>query len=257
MKRILRLYPSAWRERYHEEMESILDERPQGPFEMVDLLLGALDAHLHLRGLGNPSEHRKGITMSLRTAGSAAIIGGALWGLAMLLLLLAELTGRGDDEQPFAFFLIIGAAAALLVAFTGLSAFQARTHRKAVWAGFAIAAVGFVMVIGGWGGMMIIDGLYWVGIAGMLAIIAGSVVFGAITYMTGALSRAGGALLAIGSTVQLLALLIAFAGLDGPAPGSELLLIAGGVGFAAGWITLGVDGVRRDRPSAADSPTPA
>ena len=237
-------------------MESILDERPPGPFEMVDLLLGALDAQLHLRGLGNPSEHRKGITMSLRTAATAAIIGGALWGLAMLLFLLSELTAQGD-EQPFAFFLIIGAAAALLVAFAGLSAFQARTHRKAVWAGFAIAAVGFVMVIGGWGGMMIIDGLYWVGIAGMLAIIAGSVVFGAITYMTRALSRAGGALLAIGATVQLLGLLIAFAGLDGPAPGSQLLLIAGGVGFAAGWITLGVDGVRRDRPPAADSPTPA
>lgn len=74
--------------------------------------------------------------------------------------------------------------------------------------------------------------------------------FGAVTFMTGALSRAAGALLAIGSPVQLLAFLVAFAGIDGPAPGSELLLTAGGVGFAGGWIWLGVDAVRRDRPPA-------
>jgi hypothetical protein len=55
MKRILRPYPAGWRERYGEEMESILEEGAMGAFEMVDLFLGALDAHLHRRGLGNRS----------------------------------------------------------------------------------------------------------------------------------------------------------------------------------------------------------
>lgn len=83
MKRLVRLYPAAWRERYGDEMEALLDERPLGPFDAVDLFLGALDGHLHLRGLGHASEHEKGITMSLRTAGIAAIIAGTFWGLTM------------------------------------------------------------------------------------------------------------------------------------------------------------------------------
>jgi len=64
MKRIVRLYPAAWRERYGDEMEALLEDRPVGPFDLIDLLLGAFDAHLHLRGLGHASEHRKGVTMS-------------------------------------------------------------------------------------------------------------------------------------------------------------------------------------------------
>ena len=255
MRRIIRLYPKAWRERYGEEMDAVLDERAAGPYEVADLLLGALDAHLHLRGLGNRSESRKGITMSLRTAGIAAIIGGALWGLAMLWMLLAELTGQ-SDEQPLAFFAIIASTAALLVGFAGLSAFQARTHPKAVWASFAMAAVGFVMVIAGWGGMMIIEGLYWVGMVGVLAIFAGSIAFGAVTSMTDGLSRAGGVLLVIGPAAQLLGFaLVAMNGFNGPTPGSQLLLIVGGLGFAGGWLALGVDAVRRDRlPVAMDQP---
>ena len=31
-------------------IEQVLEERPLGPFDLVDLILGALDAHLHLRG---------------------------------------------------------------------------------------------------------------------------------------------------------------------------------------------------------------
>ena len=53
----------------------MLEERALGPFDVADVLLGALDAHLHLRGLGAASEHRKGFTMSLRIGGYAAILG--------------------------------------------------------------------------------------------------------------------------------------------------------------------------------------
>ena len=47
MKRILRLYPSAWRSRYGEELSDLLEELPATPATTVDLLRGA--ATLHMR----------------------------------------------------------------------------------------------------------------------------------------------------------------------------------------------------------------
>lgn len=146
MRRILRLYPAAWRERYQEEMESILDERPSGPFDMADLLLGAFDAHLHLRGLGNASERRKGTTMSLRIAGIAAIIGGSFWGLTWLLIALDDIFRGGEDPVPIAFATMIASCVALLVALAGLSAFQARRQPRAIWLSFLVPAAGVVPV---------------------------------------------------------------------------------------------------------------
>jgi hypothetical protein len=49
MKRILRLYPSAWRRRYGEELSDLLDEMPSTPAATLDLLRGA--ATLHTRAL--------------------------------------------------------------------------------------------------------------------------------------------------------------------------------------------------------------
>jgi hypothetical protein len=47
MKRILRLYPSAWRRRYGDELADLLEELPSTPATTVDLLRGA--ATLHVR----------------------------------------------------------------------------------------------------------------------------------------------------------------------------------------------------------------
>ena len=49
MKPILRLYPSAWRRRYGEELSDLIDEMPSTPATTFDLLRGA--AALHMRGL--------------------------------------------------------------------------------------------------------------------------------------------------------------------------------------------------------------
>ena len=80
---LLRLYPARWRARYGDEFAAVLGERPLGPFDVADVLLGALDAHLHLRGLGAASQHAKGFAMSLRIGGYAAIVGGILWFVAL------------------------------------------------------------------------------------------------------------------------------------------------------------------------------
>jgi hypothetical protein len=45
--RLVRLYPRAWRDRYGPELEDILAARSPSPGLLVDVLLGALDAHTH------------------------------------------------------------------------------------------------------------------------------------------------------------------------------------------------------------------
>ena len=46
MKQILRLYPSAWRRRYGEELSDLLEEVPATPTTTVDLLRGAVTLHM-------------------------------------------------------------------------------------------------------------------------------------------------------------------------------------------------------------------
>ena len=47
---LLRCYPARWRARYGDEFEALLDEASLGPFDVADILLGAIDARLRLRG---------------------------------------------------------------------------------------------------------------------------------------------------------------------------------------------------------------
>jgi hypothetical protein len=46
-KLLLRLYPRAWRERYEEEFLVVLAAHPFSFFEGIDIMRGAIDAHLH------------------------------------------------------------------------------------------------------------------------------------------------------------------------------------------------------------------
>ena len=204
---LLRLYPARWRTRYGDEFAALLAERPLGPFDVADVLLGALDAHLHLRGLGSWSEHRRGFPMSLRLGGIAAVAGGALWFTGFLWSTLDP-----ADEDPGAILLLLGTIA-LLVGLAGLSAFQARRHPMLVWAAFALPAVGGALHdvrldrhgarsatsrrrhLNGWG-------LF---IVGLLATIAGSLVFAIATYRTAALPRSGAVILGISAVISLIA----------------------------------------------------
>ena len=47
MSRLLGLYPRAWRRRYGEELRSLTAARPMNARDWLDLVLGAIDAHLH------------------------------------------------------------------------------------------------------------------------------------------------------------------------------------------------------------------
>ena len=248
---LLRLYPARWRARYGDEFAALLAERPLGPFDVADVLLGALDAHLHLRGLGSYSEHRKGYPMSLRLGGVAAVVGGALWFAGLMWSLLDP-----ADQDPGAILAAFGAVA-FLVGLTGLSAFQARRHPALVWAAFALPAVGGALMTLGLFMLAVVGdqpiaGVYgWaLLIIGALGTIAGSLVFAVATYRTAALPRSGAITLGVTSAVSVVTFVVASTLKESGPPALMLGLGA----FALGWVVLGLQALRADRPALAASP---
>jgi hypothetical protein len=233
---LIRCYPTRWRDRYGDEFEAVLGERPLGPFDVADILLGALDAQLRLRGRGAQLAHGRGFSMSLRIGGIAAIVGASL-------LMIAGFLGTGlvlvDDA--IAPVLLISGLAVLLVALAGLSAFQARVHPRLIWLAFAVTAIGTVASLAGFVGLVLAGDDSWVVwfVGGMTAL-AGSALFAISTYRTAVLSRPAAALLAAGSVLPFLGFFTS----------SEALLPAAIICFLVGWFGLGVQAIRLDRPAA-------
>jgi hypothetical protein len=246
---LVRLYPSVWRERYGDELAAILEDRPPGPFDVADLLLGAIDAHLYLRGLGHRSEHRKGIPMSLRLAGSAAILGGLLWTIFFALGIPAAATNT--DLSPAAPLIIIGGLV-LLVAAAGLSAFQFRDYPRWIWLSFLTPLAGVIVLTLSWAGIAAgasdNETFWYLGTLGLLTIVIGIAIFAAVTVRTRAFSRPASLLILVGS-------LLSIPGFMGLNAGAVLLAIAGLI-FGVGWIGLGIDAIRRDR-LVTPGPAPA
>ena len=243
-KFLIRLYPARWRARYGDEFAAILEERPLGPFDVADILLGAFDAQLRLRKVGTDIAPGRGLSMSLRIGGIAAILGAALWATSIVLGI-----GVVADVEPIVpGILLIAGSLALLVALASLSAFQARVHPILSWAAVAVTAVGMIVVIVGIVGMQLFRHGYWdVFLAGILGVVVGSVLFAIATYRTEALSRGAALLLGVGSVLTIPA---AFAGNSlGPVP-----LVVTTIGFALGWFVLGIHAIRLDRPATAPRP---
>ena len=248
---LLRCYPARWRARYGDEFADLLEERPLGPFDVADVLLGALDAHLHLRGLGAASEHAKGFAMSLRIGGYAAIVGGVLWFLGLALSSAFE--GNGA-----LFIVAFGAGTlALLIALVGLSAFQARLYPRLVWAAFILPAVGAVASIIGIAGMAMFGDRPFVGDVsawyvwsfGTLALLAGSALFALATLRARALSRRAAAMLAVSSVVVVPIILgVGVFGGILPEAAAPLVMALAALAFAGGWVSLGVSALRIDAP---------
>jgi hypothetical protein len=251
---LLRLYPAPWRARYADEFRAVLEERPLGPFDVADVLLGAIDAHLHLRGLGAASEHRKGFAMSLRIGGYAAIAGGILW----LLALAGNAINNGGESPPAWLGLaIVGATLMTLVALIGLSAFQARSHPMLTWAAFSIPTAGAVLslisyaaiVATGDSDALLIGGIspWMLGSIGVLTMVVGSTLFAVATWRTRVLSRSGAALLAVGPVLAVLAMFGLGAAL--PPPIVIVPIVAAILVFPAGWAVIGVSALRITGPA--------
>jgi hypothetical protein len=237
---LLRLYPSPWRDRYGDEFAALLQERPLGPLDVVDILLGAFDAQLRLRGHDTGISHGKGFVMSLRIGGSAAILGAALWAVA-------GLVNSGvfvDVDAAVPSILLVAGLPMSLVALAGLSAYQARTQPTLAWVAFLVPAAGTVAcLIGIVGSFVAYDELLWMMFAlGALTAIVGSVLFAIVTYRTRTISRAGSVLLGVGAVLTLITI---------GSPSTQSLAAVGLACIALGWFALGVQAIRASGPAVA------
>jgi hypothetical protein len=86
MKRLLRLYPRAWRDRYGEEMGAVLEGMSFDPRAVLDLVRCAADAHLHPPG-GRRATISRGAQVAL------LVLGGSV-GLPLLNLVLINVYSR-------------------------------------------------------------------------------------------------------------------------------------------------------------------
>jgi hypothetical protein len=84
MSRLLRLYPAAWRERYEAEFIGTLQERPVGLSGSVDIVHGAIDAHLHPELIGGTPH-----IWTHRLPGLMATAAGLIWSWYYLRIVLA------------------------------------------------------------------------------------------------------------------------------------------------------------------------
>ncbi|HET8786425.1 MAG TPA: hypothetical protein VFM38_12375, partial [Candidatus Limnocylindrales bacterium] len=221
-----------------------------GPFDVADIVLSAIDARIRPRGVAAAGDHTRGVLMTLRIGGVAAIVGGALW----LVSLFGASVIQGPDGQPWqALFLL--ALCALLVAMIGLSGDQGRKQPGLVWAAVAIPIVGAAISAVGMVGMGVVgDGPFLLGaspwevwVLGTIAMIIGSGLFALANLRVGGVSRVGAILLVVGALAAL-PLLFGLAGPNGPDPMGSIVALLGIGAFAAGWVWLGIGAIRSDRP---------
>lgn len=245
---LLAMYPARWRQRYGEEFRAVLESRPLGPFDFADVLIGAFDARLTRFRFAGSAGIDGGPLMMLRIGGFGAIAGGTLWFLG-----LAVASQPGGDDTAWLALIALGTVG-LLLAFIGLSAFQARTDPILTWAAFAIPGLGTIVSVIGVSVMVLGPGedplvlgsfsAWSVWVLGLLGTLIGSIIFAVATIRAGVFSRRAAIALAVSSAFVLL---FAFAGMGPNAQGllMELLYAVVLGSFAASWIALGVMALRR------------
>lgn len=257
MRILLRLYPAAWRARYEEEFLAVLEERPLSPFDVIDIMLGALDARLRPRSLAIEMTPRRYQSVYPRISGYAAIAGGAV----ALLMVAVGLLVPEPTNGALGIILYPVVAIALLVALLGLSAAQGRRLPALTWAAVAIPAAGLATSLVGQLGMAIqgdraiigeLSGWHLWSI-GIVCAIVGSILFAAATVFVGVLSRGAAITLLVGSLALGLIGLPVGMGMFDPAPSPAVIapLVAGGIAFCIGWIWLGVAAAFPARSSAS------
>ena len=177
MTRLIRVYPQRWRDRYEAEVMAILEVRPPTFRDRLDIVRGAIDAHLHPGQIdgGTP------IPWTNRIPGLLALTGGLMWagpvvasallgtdpgaqGLigSSVILMAVSLSG----EYAVSYGRRIGIVVAILaVALLGAAPFG--------WSAFAVALFGGYLVVGA--GMLTLAAIRaGIGTRGRWAIITGT-----------------------------------------------------------------------------------
>lgn len=193
MRALLALYPRAWRRRYAAEFAALLDEQRPSPGLVLDVVLGAIDAHLdpQLADEGETSLRRrmKDVVMkslrsstALTVAAVAASVGGLiLAGVAAATAVRPEgwsgAYRQTDDLGPYVLASVVFiAVAAAALSRSGL----ARGTSGLVGAGLSGLGTAAVLVVIPYAAATgSLGSLWWVVFLGFLLVVAGSVMTGA------------------------------------------------------------------------------
>ncbi len=187
-----------------------------------------------------------------RIGAIAAMAGGALWVLTLAVAVREVREVRATLDLTM---VLVGLTLSLfVVALAALSAVQARSHRSLMWASFLLPAVGVALLVGGALAQVVVGDrplvgwltpyAFWMG--GLVLALVGSVVFGVLSAVTGALPRWTAGLLSAGALVQLVTIFATDHAKD------EWLMLLGAVTFGLGWVLVGVGAARTERYRVAD-----
>ncbi len=144
MNKLIRLYPKAWRDRYGDEFDQLLDDlgAESGRPSTWDILRGAADAHL---------QGRHGMT---RFFADPAVRRGLLDGLVIsalsaVLIVLTNVVFPGgpnesddDPEYVIQYLIVLGVIALLLIAI----GVRGRRRGQNLWAGVRAGATAGVLI---------------------------------------------------------------------------------------------------------------
>jgi hypothetical protein len=76
VKWLLQLYPAAWRDRYGEEFDAVLERQPASIGMVLDVLAGAVDAHIHPQVQSPQSKSHQGEDVMTFAMLQRCILGG-------------------------------------------------------------------------------------------------------------------------------------------------------------------------------------
>jgi hypothetical protein len=244
---LLAIYPAGWRRRYGEEFRAVLESRPLGPFDVADVLIGALDARLVPRSHASLAGLNRGHAVMLRIGGFGAVAGAPLFFIGF------AVASAFDGADAFWLGLAAVGTLGILAGLIGLSAFQAYRNPKLAWAAFAVPGIGALVSVIGMTGMAVLGDTdqpfigSWspwdIWIVGFVATLLGSILFGIATVRAAVLSRRGAQALVLSAVAVLV---VAFGGVDAGAGVPGMVVVASTLGaFCASWVVLGATALQR------------
>jgi len=230
-QRLVRLYPEAWRQRYGDEFAAVLEQQPASVVEVLDIVWGAMDAHLF------PQAPEGRFRMFTRIAGLAALTAGIA-----LLVGFIGIFGAGFADLDVNRYTVPVFYLGAIIGLVGIHLRQVVIRPGLAWLGFVAAFIPL-----GWGivgivlSPMVAVPQLMAGELGYLAGAAlwiGSVVLGATLLAIRVFPTVVGLLLTVSSPVAMIGLLVG----NTPGAGQALQLFAQGgiLLFAVAWVGIGL-----------------
>jgi nitrate reductase NapE component len=225
MNVLLRLYPSAWRDRYLSEMSDLLAERRPTFRDQLDLIAGAVDAWMHPQVTARPREESDPILRPIAVY-ALFVIGGALWIAGGAVQATAPYGVEGYKESTGVMLIIAGSLVTALGSigrawFAGMS----RPYRRCASAMLAFA----LLILTPWPILAL----------GFYGYVFATLAFGLLLAESG----------------KLAGLLLALAAIVATSFNTETTMAFAAVPLGLAWIGVGLSGALRRAPAAAPAGT--